>query len=437
MQPDNNVHSDSARSTADSRVDSAIATPAPADDPFRELSVADNGFVRLANLLQRNGVSGLSPHTHRSIVSKVEARVAEGKDVIILFADVDGTLTPSLGSQNDVVMRRQNDAMREFVSLVRDQQYIFIPITGSSYEVPTETLPSLSERIHSGSIPAIFDALIVEGGNKVVLTSSSESEIQYDEKYKSHVAKRVERFQKGMDEVLDVCEELMQTVRSGQLPGGETLLGLRSNSANFRNAQELIRSIEGKEYTPEMRIALQPHVHPAERSASLDKVSLHFYATSMRDRDLIEEMFVDAFPWLNVVCCEERDFNSKAETILKKQTQLKKYCLDVTPVTKATPIDVFSKFIGQITRYYNSQLYSNAGRPSSLMPVYFGDAGNDIPAANSALIRKVCMVSGSSGELLRAHDDLSLIKDAVFIDSDRSRPGVASMLTALREWKLA
>lgn len=381
------------------------------------------------HLLETGGVSshmGLYP----GMIDTIAHRVLSGEDVLVIFSDVDGTFTPARGDMNDRLKVIQTEAMTQFAELVTKNNYVFIPITGSSYEVSTPTLESLQQRIGAGEIAEVFHALIVEGASKAVIKGKGSTEFSYDEHYASFVRERAEEFRAGLPTLFKTCDEQLEAVRQQML----TIKGMTVRLAEFSPAaRDLYARVLGRELHDADRIQYQPHAHPQPGQAPLDKISLYFLASTIVDRDRIEKLFVEKFRGWDVICCEERDFNSEASKVMKGERPLTRYCIDIAPINKATPIELFTRLITETTTYFNQTFKGN----SKVIPVYFGDAGNDIPAARANPIRKVGIVSGASREFLRKARDLPPLGKDVYVDSKAGRPGVASILTALKEWGYA
>lgn len=397
----------------------ASRSEAPIDQPAEHARIPDKCMS--ADTLEQL-------QNYESIRHKINSAIANQNDVVVLFTDIDGTFTPAVGSRTEAVVAMQEAAMAEFADLVRDRNYILIPITGSSYEVSTRTLQSLSQRIADGEIPEIFDGLIVEGGTRAVLKLRSYPEFQYDTAYAERVALEVQSFKDNLSTHMKIADALIDAICQADAAGPFSFI-----TTPTETARRLIQDIEGKDWTAELRLEKQPHAHPEPHTAPLDRISLYLYASNLTERDTIEKAFMDAFPDLNVVCCEERDFNSAAQKTLAGEPAIKKYCLDITPINKATPIALLSEAIASATEAQNQLL----GGTAKVVSVYFGDAGNDLPAARSESIKRMCIVGAASPELVRAANELTASKEAVYVESDPNRIGVASMLAALRDWNLA
>jgi hypothetical protein len=377
-----------------------------------ELSPAAEGTLSLAE--------------YESIVRKVTASVTLGQPVTILFTDIDGTFTPAVGSRTEEVMRKQAQAMTEFANLIDQNNYILIPVTGSSMEAGTRQNQSLPNRIAAGEIPEIFDGLVTEGGSKAVIKVPGH-DFHYDANYAGLVSAQIEPFRASVQKYIQITDDLIADITN---PASRLGARMKTPSAE---AQQLIEQIDKRDWEPSIRIYKQTHIHPQPGTAPYDRISLHFYASDLEDRDAIEHAFKTAYPDLKVVCCEERDFGSEAQALVSGKLPITKYCLDITPINKETPIELFYAAVNAITERQNQLLSGN----SAVKAAYFGDAGNDGPAARSDLISFVGIVGHASEELRRMASELDQQKTVYIEAGPDEQVGVASMLAAMRSWGMA
>ena len=184
------------------------------------------------------------------------------------------------------------------------------------------------------------------------------------------------------------------------------------------------------------RIYLQPGTQEGYHRLA-NKVAFYFYANTLQERDAIEAHFqrtMEPFG-LSVVCCEEKDANSaarrhpEASQLLAQERLPLKYCLDIVPFTKGSAVKYFGDYISNVA----TEIALSRGVARPTVEIWAcGDSGNDIPLMVPALVSRVVVVGGASAELVRCAQSLTEHGKKVFIESDPSRLGPASIAAALQ-----
>jgi|GEM_PF-2172941 len=374
-----------------------------------------------------------------SISSRIKSVIERGdKKLVLIFSDVDGTL--SLG--RDVA---GNGALtRDVITKARSRGVILVPITGSHYSSGTISTPSIEARIKEGCLPTFasgdkadsefaVDAYATDGGAILLVQNNSvpggSSRIGISPEGPSYVRD----YQSFVNSHRFDYEKFI----------GRSLLDLMDlQNGKADRLHSMVFSAETvKQYDPKPLshwIEFQPGTAEGlHRTAG--KIAFYFYANSIDDRDAVESYFKVRFPGAQVVCCEERDANTKARewAIKTKSTSAPltlKYCLDLVPFHKGTPVS----FMLRVVREELFRQSNEAGKlPIAIEAWFCGDAGNDLVGMQSDGITHVVMVGGSSPELLRQKASLEDMGRKVYTESEPTMLGPASILKAFEAMGLS
>ncbi len=345
---------------------------------------------------------------------------SEVRHLDLVLTDLDNTFIPGAGRPQAEFDRGIADA-RRLTELLDVHNGILVCVTGSSWDVDTPTTPSVSNRVATGHIPAFLHAIVTDGGMRAYGKGGG-SEYKLDPSYEASVASQKADFPaEGTFKVA----EFVRDVANDESIAAE--LGLAP--IDFAAIAQVDPS------SPRSRVFFQPHVHP-RGVVEGPKVSLYFYANQrlgseerLHERDLIEKLFRrELGHHLPLICCEERDFNNKSRAMgLESATPLK-FCLDITPIHKGTPVAYFSKLIQRASEVLNHQY---PGRPLEIATWYCGDAANDLVGMRRGEVDSVVMVAGSSEELLRHANQLASAGKHVHVEPDQHCTGAGSILKAL------
>lgn len=348
------------------------------------------------------------------ILSSLQRALREGRpEINLIVTDLDNTLIPGAGRSAAEMERGIEDAHR-LVRLLDGQCGILVCVTGSSWNVSTSTTPSVSHRVKTGDIPSFLHAIVTDGG-MVALGKGEEGSYQPDSVYAEFLREQTENF--PADQIFGVAAFVRRSVNNDSLG---PKLGL--TPINFDAVERIDPA------SPRERVFFQPHVHP-NGVAEGSKVSLYFYANSVEERDRIEIQFRRELTSYAIVCCEERDFNNARAANGLEESCPMKFCLDITPVHKGTPV---AYFVGLVERAAELlQQERSDGASLAIKTWYCGDAANDLVGMRRHEVEKIVMVADSSEELLRHADTLASAGKEVYVELDRSCSGALSIIRAL------
>lgn len=334
------------------------------------------------------------------------------REIDLVVTDLDNSLIPGTGREEAEIKKGIEDAHR-LVDLLDSYNGVLVCVTGSSWDVDTATTPSVSHRMSSGEVPSFLHAVVADGG-MMALGKRDGANYEADTHYDGFLRERKSRFPAQQ------VYELADFVRKG-LNRAEVAQQLGLHQIDF----SAVAAVDPAAHHE--RVYFQPHVHPhgiAERA----KVSLYFYAESLEERDLIEAKFRHELGGYAIVCCEERDFNNKRDRIGLQSSCPMKFCLDITPVHKGTPVKYFADLVHRAAEVLHAE---KGGEPLKITTWYCGDAANDLVGMRRREVDNVVMVAQSSAELLRYADDLAAAGKRVFIEKDATRSGAATIIKAL------
>lgn len=363
------------------------------------------------------------PFTHfQSIADKVAASFDRGV-VRVLFTDIDATFVLGAGHHQSEIDQGQRD-MRALVRRLNDEHTIIIPVSGSHFDSGTSTTNSILNRIGSGVLPMIdgesvdrsyhVDAYVSDGGARAVHGVQGRS-VEYDARYVDSVQP-------------DNLNYNLIAQRAKQLAAEINLKPLTDSERN------IVRQYDA--HANESRIHLQPGTESGVHAQS-NKFALYFYASSLAERDAIEESFTALSRELGVriVCCEEKDANSAARRHATYQAHGQgegyplKYCLDIVPFDKGSAVSHFSAYISSLI---SDRAVASGSTARPRMEVWAaGDSGNDITLMAPDVVTNVVIVGGASPELIRLGDRLEAQGKEVYIERDPSRIGPASIAAAI------
>ena len=366
----------------------------------------------------------LSDYGHYpSIIDKIRSSI-DRETVRVLFTDVDATFVLGAGHSPQEVQQSLDD-MRSLTATLHQRGFIIVPVTGSHLDSGTQTTNSILNRVIEGMLPAVgdhvsqraycVDAYVCDGG-AVAVQSIRDNQTECDSSY----ARFITPTQLDYEKVLQSTKDLAAAINQVPLTNDELdNITLYDNFASSERIHEQPGTLQG-------------------RHRESNKIAFYFYASNLEQRDQIEEQFKHAVrPYgLQVVCCEEKDANSAARRhpgiapLIAQNSAPLKYCLDIVPFTKGDAIRYFSDYIQkQVTEI---ALELNLRRPR--VEVWAcGDSGNDLPLMSAATVDRVVIVGGASGELIRASAPLREAGKEVFVDTNPSRLGPASILAALAD----
>ena len=371
---------------------------------------------------QRGAAENITFDLYPSIVEKIESSLATGV-VRVLFTDVDATLVLGAGHSDAEIDQGQQD-MRELVAELNRLGFIIIPVTGSHFGSGTNTTGSIIDRIERGILPQVggqaedqsysVDAYVSDGG-ALAVKAVIQGAPTVDPHYASCVAPPNFQYDTVFRKALVEAAKL----RLESLGAAEQALMAQYDK-----------------HVGDERIYLQPGTQEGYHRLA-NKVAFYFYANTLQDRDAIEAHFRGAMEplGLSVVCCEEKDANSaarrhpEASELLAQERLPLKYCLDIVPFTKGSAVKYFGDYVSKVST--EAALRREVSRPTVEIWAC-GDSGNDIPLMVPALVSRVVVVGGASAELVRCAEALTEHGKKVFIESDPSRLGPASIAAALQ-----
>lgn len=395
--------------------------PKPVDRNITTQGPEAADLTRDADLHGRTGGSDLLkavpelaryPELAAKIISAFES---PARRLDVLFTDMDNTFIPGTGRTPEQLAEGLR-ATHRLIDFLEPQPFVLIPVTGSGWSTDTRTTSSVSSRIKSGEIPDYHHALVTDGG-MIALGKDAKGAFQIDPNYEEELSVLKDRF--NPEGVFDLACLAMDQINVDSF--AERELGL--SPIDFDKIVSLDPS------SPRKRIYLQEHIHP-DNSVSGSKVCLYFYANSLAERDAIERVFRDEFRDKAIVCCEERDFNNLRDRSAGAEPMPTKFCLDITPVHKGTPVHYYSELI---KRAADALHMKRGGEELKICTWYAGDAANDLVAARRPEVDRVIMVGGSNQEFLRHADSLARTGKRVYIEPDAHRLGSASILRAITE----
>ena len=356
-----------------------------------------------------------------SILKKIEQSLDAGT-VRVLFTDVDATMVLGAGHSQSEITKSLGD-MRELTTRLDSRGFIVIPVTGSHLESGTDTTNSILSRVGEGTLPAVgahledrsycVDAYVCDGG-AVAVDAILPNAVSRDSYYSHFVQPADYDYDTILADALKVAGEV----------------NARPLEEQEWEKIKLYDTVACRE-----RIHQQPGTIEGRHRAS-NKIAFYFYATTVDERDQIEESFKTAAErfGLRVICCEEKDATSAARRLpeltmgLSRQEVPLKYCLDIVPFTKGDAVRYFLQYIKQQS---TCMAIEQGIRRPELEIWACGDSGNDLPLMTDPDVTRVVMVGGASEELLRASVELRNAGKHVFTDVDSGRLGPASILAAL------
>ncbi|MBN8548954.1 MAG: hypothetical protein J0M12_06540 [Deltaproteobacteria bacterium] len=343
------------------------------------------------------------------LAAKIEAAFrTEARRLDVVFTDVDNTLVPGTGLP-EAEMRRGMEAASKLIEYISPKPIALIPITGSGWNTDTATTKSVRHRIQTGEIPSYQHALITDGG-MMALGRDAAGNFHVDHDYQERLAQLKAHF--NPEGVFEIAKWVADRLNRGSLKG----LG----PINFED----VAAIDPN--SPACRVYLQEHVHPLGAITDA-KICFYFYANNTDERDAVERLFREELEGYSIVCCEERDFGNVKRASSRPSAEVSKYCLDITPVHKGTPVEYFSKLISDAA---DALQLKYGGAPLQIVTWYCGDAANDLVAARRPEVSRVVMVGGANEELIRHQPDLARHKK-VYLETSPSRVGAASIHRAL------
>lgn len=209
-----------------------------------------------------------------------------------LFTDIDNTFHKA-GKEN---------AMAYLTEKVKEKNVPIIAVTGNDFN-------GVNRRIESGELP-YFQVIAGSVGTEIWILHKSE-----DGKYEY---KKDEYFEKLLIEEGFEREELV------------------------KKSLDLIKVFSVK--FPESRFDFQmPDVESAwlaDKAVKCQpfKISFHFFA-DQQSLEKVSQIAQEYFPGQSVIICEEINYNSK----LSPDEAVKKYCLDILPVSKGDTVNYIAK----------------------------------------------------------------------------------------------
>lgn len=235
-----------------------------------------------------------SCYVNSGLFKMVQRQEQRGERPGALFTDVDNTF-----------YREERDgASKQLFGKAMENSYPVVAITGNDF-------PTVNRRIESGELPR-FQAIAGAVGTEVW--------VLHDEGYHPRYIR---------DEFFHSC--LTETGYD--------------RKAIVRNSREIIQKL-GNDY-PESRFNFQIPEKENQLEANPEpdyqpfKVSFHFFS----DKNSLEKITADVaahFPDQAVIVCEEIGYNEN----LPPEANVRKYCLDILPVTKADAVDYIARVSG-------------------------------------------------------------------------------------------
>jgi hydroxymethylpyrimidine pyrophosphatase-like HAD family hydrolase len=351
-----------------------------------------------------------------SIRAKIERCRTIGL-VRILFVDIDATLILGAGHSAEEIEQSHRNC-RELISRLYLDDVIIIPVTGGHYDDDTPTTHSIATRIRRGFLPMIghrahgepflVDAYVSDGGAHARFSDAGGT-IVYDNFYYQHT----HRINIDYEKVLLITDKLSRSLNDS-LPLSQThLKTIKQYDIDAR----------------EVRVFRQAGTDNGTSKGS-NKISYHFYARDIAERDRIYDSFCNEMNRydLKVICCEEKDANTYARRMFPAETADHdfplKYCIDIGTFNKGSAVEYFSGYISSLI----------AGNNSECCPEIqiwgCGDSGNDLPLMTSPCVTHAIIVGGASTELKRMESQLIAEGKSVYRESDPLCLGPASILKA-------
>ena len=365
--------------------------------------------------------------TYPNIAEKIRTAIRTGEEIKIFFTDIDNTISIGRHGHTEAQFQQGLIDTKQLIEKLNDHNFIVIPITGTHYDKGTESTWSIRARIASGALPPIVaqgtrygcDALVDAGGVNAYGPSSAENTYNRDKNYSEFIQASPETYKRVKRET----ENLARLVNGAIKLSPENYAIINSFDPKF------VEQSQGR-LVIVPQIAFKEHDH----HQGSHKKAYYFYSRSLPQRDLIEQLFnrvVDKNA--KVVCCEEKDANTKARALFGDKVKdgefPLKYCLDITPVDKGTPVEYFLEKIKAVAQAVCQELGKDP-KEVKIDAWFAGDAGNDINAARVDGISNVVFVNVSSPELLRFKPELELAGKVVH-DSQEGGLGPASILKAI------
>ncbi len=354
-----------------------------------------------------------------SIRDKVAVSLESGV-VRVLLTDIDATFVLGAGHTESEIAEGQR-VMRDLVGKLNGENVIIIPISGSHFDSGTQTTNSILNRIEQGVLPLVgpgddrsyrVDAYVSDGGARAV-RGVRDREVGYDQRYQSTVHPEAYDYQGLSARALALAAQIAEK----PLTEDEIAIIARYD----RHAQPV-------------RIHMQPGTEDGTHRNS-NKFAFYFYASTLEERDAIEQQFLKLGAELGVraVCCEEKDANTQArrhpDFVGKVQEGFPlKYCLDIVPFDKGSAVRYFTDLISAEVA---EQCAANGSTSRPRIEVWAcGDSGNDYALMAPEAVTNVVIVGGASQELIRLGERLSEMGKQVYIESDPNRIGPASIANA-------
>lgn len=371
-----------------------------------------------------DGDAVISHDSYPSIDRKIERALCQGV-IRVLFTDIDATFVLGAGHSQDEIAKSHQD-MRELVADLHGRGFIIIPVTGSHFQSATKTTGSVLERIEQGILPLVgdhhedrsytVDAYVADGGALAVKNVRDQAIVT-----DPHYARSVSPGDFNYESLLAKAQALAEEFNRNGLTDDE---------------QRIIKLYDG--HAESERVHLQPGTQQGYHRGA-NKVAFYFYATTLSERDALVSRFQEEMSPLGfqIVCCEEKDATSAArrradvQSLLEREAAPLKYCLDIVPFTKGSAVAYFSQYIERVAA-------KTAARYKLQHPQIqiwaCGDSGNDLALMSPAAVSHAVIVGGASQELVRCASSLRAVGKEVFVETEPTRLGPASIAAALSLW---
>jgi hydroxymethylpyrimidine pyrophosphatase-like HAD family hydrolase len=238
----------------------------------------------------------------------LDRQAARGEEQTALFTDIDNTF----------IRAGKEAASHELTALAETRDYPIVAVTGNDFA-------GVMKRIDNGELPH-FQVIAGSVGTELWVLHEDESGKTYkkDEFYENMLA------QSGY-------ERLALAQRAHQLVDD-----LKQSHPDWQLDFQI----------PERE---QEYLNNPDPNYQRFKISFHFFAGN-EEISQVADTFKEAYPGQAIVTCEEIGHNQR----LPEDAEVKKYCLDVLPLTKAGAVDYLTR-IADIKK-----------------GIVAGDSGNDV-----------------------------------------------------------
>lgn len=363
-------------------------------------------------------VPELKPHIQ--LIKAILRKCQRGDSIIrVVFTDIDDSFVLGGGKQSlleesgdereRALARKVHSAAESMAELIEAHGDILFPISGTRWAEGNESTDSVRDRLMDGRIPQPLAALSVNGGAEIygVNPELPPSQWGQDPYYAAFMDKRLKSFES--EHVFTKAQQLADRINHGETP---------------LVSQLPFEEIAAIDPIAQARLAMfpQPSVHPEDKPFAT-RASFHFYANSIAEMDLVENLFSQHFPEYSVVVGTEGDYQAKKGD---HSNLPDKYYLDISPYDKGAPIGYFLPLIKRALLAAASVCNKTA---PEIEVWYCGDAGNDRIAASQSEVDIVCMVGAALPELVRLKPRLEETGKRVLL---AQRPGYLAAISTFR-----